>query len=525
MKTDQFMQTLTGFHVRRHVLLGLLCTSAAVLCSASSLQAAIQWDAQAGTKWWYNQMNWNENSNANATLPGSTGTDTEISAGYGLNAEGVVYDPANDPNFPPDPSVSFVAPFTSTSINQLYITRRTTNTNLLTIKGNLQTNIMQIGRSSGVEGFISHGEIRHLSGTVSLPAAGMELGTIDASGTALNARGLATGTYDYRGGTLNIGGSNGLRLSHGSATLGNANDPNNNPYPAELIPAGTGATGKFIMHNPTTAGFVRSTQVQVASFGGIADTPTPVFTARDPDGITRGVGIFEFHYENGGTRPFQVLGNLSINNGFNPATAGTRSSRLDLKINEPACSGVNCVPADIGLFDIGGIILGTGDLDNDTLTDDDRVFSDKTGTVHYYEGDTVSANYGNIVYNWTISYTGFIDMDINTSVVNDILGAGEGGDIVLMGVSSLIVESADFDESGDVNGLDFLIWQQNAGGPGTFFEGDANGDGQVNSADLTIWNNTYDPGGPLQAVTSVPEPSSALLLSVSLCGMVLRRRK
>jgi len=49
---------------------------------------------------------------------------------------------------------------------------------------------------------------------------------------------------------------------------------------------------------------------------------------------------------------------------------------------------------------------------------------------------------------------------------------------------------ADFNRDNNVNGADFLIWQQNNGLSqcGSRFEGDANDDGAVDSADLAIWN-------------------------------------
>ncbi len=53
--------------------------------------------------------------------------------------------------------------------------------------------------------------------------------------------------------------------------------------------------------------------------------------------------------------------------------------------------------------------------------------------------------------------------------------------------------SADFGSDGDVDGADFLAWQQGYGtiGGDTIGEGDANGDGQVDEADLTVWHNQY----------------------------------
>ena len=83
--------------------------------------------------------------------------------------------------------------------------------------------------------------------------------------------------------------------------------------------------------------------------------------------------------------------------------------------------------------------------------------------------------------------------------------------------------SADFDSDVDIDGTDFLLWQQGNGtlGGGTLADGDANLDANVDSEDLTVWQGQYGvtPVSTL-ASTSVPEPSSVLLL---LLGVVAGR--
>jgi hypothetical protein len=62
--------------------------------------------------------------------------------------------------------------------------------------------------------------------------------------------------------------------------------------------------------------------------------------------------------------------------------------------------------------------------------------------------------------------------------------------------------AGDFDDDGDVDGRDFLLWQRGFGS-----EYDAN--------DLADWQTNYGfPSQPLVSVTTVPEPSAALLLFV-----------
>lgn len=85
---------------------------------------------------------------------------------------------------------------------------------------------------------------------------------------------------------------------------------------------------------------------------------------------------------------------------------------------------------------------------------------------------------------------------------------------------------ADFDNDGDVDGADLLIWQRNAvtATGKTNATGDANGDGAANAADLALWKGLF--GTPaVAAVGTVPEP--ATLGMIALCGLSLaaaRRR-
>jgi hypothetical protein len=87
--------------------------------------------------------------------------------------------------------------------------------------------------------------------------------------------------------------------------------------------------------------------------------------------------------------------------------------------------------------------------------------------------------------------------------------------------------AADFDDDGDVDGADFLIWQRglraSGGAPAV---GDANGDGAVNAADLTIWRNQFGPAGTSPApIRTVPEPTAMALTWLACISIAAFRRQ
>jgi hypothetical protein len=81
-------------------------------------------------------------------------------------------------------------------------------------------------------------------------------------------------------------------------------------------------------------------------------------------------------------------------------------------------------------------------------------------------------------------------------------------------------EDADFDNDGDVDGQDFLIWQRGIGAAGTNATGDADGDNTVDGDDLAIWRGQY--GDP--AVAAIPEPGALSLGALALAAALAHRR-
>jgi hypothetical protein len=91
-----------------------------------------------------------------------------------------------------------------------------------------------------------------------------------------------------------------------------------------------------------------------------------------------------------------------------------------------------------------------------------------------------------------------------------------------------ILLDANFDNDNAVNGNDLLIWQRGLGKgptpPAVNGDGDANGDGIVNNADLTAWRNTFGPAS-VAAASAVPEPAAATLAAIFGLALAARRRR
>ena len=83
-------------------------------------------------------------------------------------------------------------------------------------------------------------------------------------------------------------------------------------------------------------------------------------------------------------------------------------------------------------------------------------------------------------------------------------------DLVLTFQASIL---GDFDFDGDVDGADFLLWQR-GGSPNL-----------LSQTDLADWEANYGTTSAVSSVTAVPEPTSAGLLIVALCGLGCSWRK
>ncbi len=98
-----------------------------------------------------------------------------------------------------------------------------------------------------------------------------------------------------------------------------------------------------------------------------------------------------------------------------------------------------------------------------------------------------------------------------------------GSDALILGV----LFKADFDGDGDVDGQDFLIWQQNFGTMtgASRGDGDADGDGDVDGNDFLVWQTQMGQRQGSGNVTPVPAPITLLLSIIAAAGLACRRQR
>jgi hypothetical protein len=140
----------------------------------------------------------------------------------------------------------------------------------------------------------------------------------------------------------------------------------------------------------------------------------------------------------------------------------------------------------------------------------------------YLTGDSLVSNGASIGLGAAFNVGGAHDLVFRYSVVPQIPAA------------------ADFDNDGDADGADFLIWQRGRGitTGATKSQGDADADGDVDAGDLSIWKSDFGgdaPAGNLVTgfihyaatgpITSIPEPAGIWLAALLLAPLAKVRKR
>ena len=125
----------------------------------------------------------------------------------------------------------------------------------------------------------------------------------------------------------------------------------------------------------------------------------------------------------------------------------------------------------------------------------------------------------------TFNFDGVVDMagTFYVGYREDLLGNFATARPPTYDIALAATENADFNNDDVVDGADFLLWQRNFGGAGGLPQGDADGNGQINAADLTIWKAQFGTSPTVAATSAVPEPAS-WILAVSMGWYLTSRR-
>lgn len=126
-----------------------------------------------------------------------------------------------------------------------------------------------------------------------------------------------------------------------------------------------------------------------------------------------------------------------------------------------------------------------------------------------------TVSYSVVVPNFGIEVTS-IDLNVGLIAPDDAQGNQMTGTATVIfddvSLDADVPLAGDFDMDGDVDGFDFLLWQQGgsiAGGT---------------SAELVAWENNYGAQAIQGAITSIPEPHTALLFAGGVWLVALRKR-
>ena len=169
---------------------------------------------------------------------------------------------------------------------------------------------------------------------------------------------------------------------------------------------------------------------------------------------------------------------------------------FDITVNSNANNAPVLDPIGNQAVDKGSLLTFTATASDPNPTDT-LTFSLDAG---FPPGASIDANSG--VFTWTPTEAqGPGVFNVTVRVTDD--GAGNLDDFEFIRITvNTPRPSADFDDSGVIDGFDFLQWQRGFGTTGAVnADGDADYDGEVNGDDLAVWESQY--GQPASAIDAV----------------------
>ncbi len=186
----------------------------------------------------------------------------------------------------------------------------------------------------------------------------------------------------------------------------------------------------------------------------------------------------------------------------------------------------------------GDLTLGSGVTLQMDLSPTDRASIDVTGTVTLETAlnlelvDNLIPEYGNTFDILTYGDRSGVFTQVTGHFLSPVLALGQFYDDA-NGVLQLLA-TAPGDANGDliVNISDFGLLAGNFNQPGSWEQGDFNGDGVTNITDFGLlaanFNgdfNTLMAAAAELGITTIPEPATATLLGVVVCGLAAKRRR
>jgi hypothetical protein len=82
----------------------------------------------------------------------------------------------------------------------------------------------------------------------------------------------------------------------------------------------------------------------------------------------------------------------------------------------------------------------------------------------------------------------------------------------------------DFNSDGNVDGIDFGLWQDHfpTASGAELMHGDGDGDGDVDGADFVIWQTNFP--YPSTEVTAIPEPAAIMMMAIAAAAIAFVKR-